>query len=304
MRRFDGASWRSCPARRHPQRDSVAAENVPLRQWHQLLDAAAVRELRLAGGERVLDVGCGEGLLARELSRVASGIRVLRIEASAEQLTGAVRMTPAVIGGSAVEYRLGDASALPLREGEWGSFDLAHARCVLEHVADPRPVVAGIVRAVRPGGRIVLQDEDHGLMHLWPEPQGFRELWKSYVRLFHQLNKDPYIGRRLVALLREAGGAPLRNMAVFCGGCAGSPTWAAAFQGLVGTLELARDPLLRAGLLNRSKLEASLASLRRWGRRSDASIWYCLMWAEAEVVRQPGASRTTSCQEMLRAIPV
>ena len=72
-----------------------------------------------------------------------------------------------------MDLRSGDALALPLRTEEWGDFDVAHARFVLEHVRDPLGVVRSMVRAVKFGGRIVLEDDDHEVIRLWPEPPGF-----------------------------------------------------------------------------------------------------------------------------------
>ena len=37
---------------------------------------------------------------------------------------------------------------------------------------DPLAVVRQMVRAVKPGGRVVLADDDHDLLRLWPEPPG------------------------------------------------------------------------------------------------------------------------------------
>jgi 2-polyprenyl-3-methyl-5-hydroxy-6-metoxy-1,4-benzoquinol methylase len=42
-----------------------------------------------------------------------------------------------------------------------GHFDVAHARFLLEHVPDPLVIVRTMVRAVRPGGRVILADDDY-----------------------------------------------------------------------------------------------------------------------------------------------
>ena len=124
-----------------------------------------------------------------------------------------------------MEFRQGDARQLPLRDEEWGTFDLAHTRFLLEHVADPLAVVAAaMARAVRPGGRIVLEDDDHEGLRLWPEPPRIRPtLWQAYQRSYEHLGNDPAIGRRLVSLLVDAGATPVRNSFVFFGSCAGDP---------------------------------------------------------------------------------
>lgn len=62
-----------------------------------------------------------------------------------------------------------------------------------------------MVRAARPGGRIILEDDDHAVLRLWPEPAGFSSLWQAYIEEYKKLGYDPYMGRRLVELLHQEG---------------------------------------------------------------------------------------------------
>src|SRR5207249_1224128 len=126
---------------------------------------------------------------------------VLAVERSAEQIAEA-RLLAARDGEEGrVEFRQGDALDPPLKPAEWGSFDVVHARFLLEHLPDPLQAVRILVEAARPGGRIVLEDDDHEVLRLWPDPPGFAELWRAYQRSFDRLGNDPYVGRRLVSLL-------------------------------------------------------------------------------------------------------
>src|SRR5207248_381216 len=143
------------------------------------------------------------------------GARVLGIERDPSQLALALRCAREEGEEALVEMRTGDALALPLRDEEWGSFDVAHARFLLEHVPNPLAVVEAMVRAVRPGGRIILEDDDHDVLRLWPEPLGVRLLWEAYMRTYDRLGNDPYAGRRLVEWLHRAGAAPVRNTWIF-----------------------------------------------------------------------------------------
>jgi SAM-dependent methyltransferase len=171
---------------------------------NDLLNAGSLREMRLQGAERVLDVGSGLGQLSRAMARSA-GARVIGVERSAEQIAEAERQAARAGEAGLVEFRQGDALRLPLRDEEWGTFDLAHTRFLLEHLREPLPVVQAMSRAVRPGGRIILEDDDHDLMRLWPEPTGFTALWLAYQRSYERLGNDPIVGRRLVSLLVDAG---------------------------------------------------------------------------------------------------
>lgn len=248
---------------------------------NELLNRACLRELELAGGEAVLDVGSGLGQFTRDMARAAgSRGRVVGIERDPKQLAGAKRLAEADHEPDLVEWRKGEALALPLKKAEWGRFDVAHARFVLEHVTEPEKVVAQMVRAVRRGGRIALSDDDHQVLRLWPEPSGLAELWQAYIRVYDRLGCDPFIGRRLVALLHEAGARPVRNHWVFFGSCAGRPEFPALVRNMIGVIETARAAITGPLALSPRQFDDTLRGVRRWGRRPDAAIWYALAWAE------------------------
>ena len=100
-------------------------------------------------GSRVVDVGCGGGLLAEGMAR--RGARVLGIDLAPEAL--AVARLHALESGLEVEYRAVSVEALA--ESATGQFDLVTCLEMLEHVPDPAAVVASTARLVRPGGNVV-----------------------------------------------------------------------------------------------------------------------------------------------------
>jgi SAM-dependent methyltransferase len=256
-------------------------EQLRLSALNDLLNEASLREIHLQGGEKILDVGCGLAQLSRALARSAgSGTPVVGIERSPEQLAEATRLARTAGEEYVVDLRQGDALALPLKDSEWGTFDIAHTRFLLEHVPDPLGVIRGMVRAVRPGGRIILEDDNHDVMRLWPEPPGFGPLWNAYMRSYDRLGNDPYIGHRLIALLFAAGAAPRRNTWIFFGSCSGSPTLEPCVENLIGVLESARETCIAAGLIERTSFEEGITALRAWKRRPDAALWFAISFAE------------------------
>jgi SAM-dependent methyltransferase len=246
---------------------------------NDLLNVGSLHEMRLHGGERVLDVGSGLGQLSRAMAR-AAGARVVGVERSAEQIVEAERQAAQAGEAGLVDFRQGDAMRLPLRDEEWGTFDLAHTRFLLEHLREPAPVVQAMLRAVRPGGRIILEDDDHDLMRLWPDPPGFTALWHAYQRSYERLGNDPLIGRRLVSLLVEAGAEPSRNTFVFFGSCVGESHFQRYVENLIGVIDGARETVVEEGLLDAESFDGAINELREWSRGAAATIWYAVAWAE------------------------
>lgn len=260
---------------------SKPKEQRRLSGLNELLNQACLRELRLIGGETVLDVGSGLGQFTRDMARAVGPVgRVMGIERDEKQIAEARRQARQAGETNLVEWRRGDALKFPLKRGEWGRLDVAHARFVLEHVSKPEQVVRQMVRAVRRGGRVVLADDDHQVIRLWPEPPGFSELWQVYMRAYEHLGCDPFVGRRLVALLRDAGASPRRNHWIFFGSCAGAPEFPAFVRNAVGVIETAREVITGPLGFSAGQFDRTLRAIRQWARRSDAAFWYGLCWAE------------------------
>ena len=251
-------------------------EQERLSRLNQLLNDAALREMNIRRGERIVDFGCGLAQLTRAMAR-AAGVRAVALERSAEQIAEALRQARAEGEEHLLEVRESDVVGASV---EPSSFDLAHARFVLEHVPDPLAVVAAMVRSVRPGGRIILQDDDHDVLRIWPEPPGLSALWQAYMRTYDRLGNDPIVGRRLVALLHEAGARPVRSTWLFFGACAGEESFPAFVENLHSILEFAREAIVSAGLLGREEVDETLAQIERVGKRPDSAFWYAVAYAE------------------------
>ncbi|MFI2370398.1 class I SAM-dependent methyltransferase [Streptomyces sp. NPDC018833] len=111
------------------------------------LDAAALQR-----GERVLDVGCGNGLTSRAAARLTVGGPVLGVDLSGPMLRVARRETERE-GLDSVRYEQADAQTHRFPEA---SFDVAISRAGSMFFADPVAAFRNIARALRPGGRLVL----------------------------------------------------------------------------------------------------------------------------------------------------
>jgi len=111
---------------------------------------AAVRATRLRAGDAAIDVACGTGKLTVELAeRVGPFGRVVGVDLAPAMVERARRAAGDLIQ---LEYRLGNALALPF---EAGSFDAATIAFGLRNLADFEAGFGELARVVRPGGRVV-----------------------------------------------------------------------------------------------------------------------------------------------------
>lgn len=100
-------------------------------------------------GERILDLGCGDGQLTERLA--ATGASVVGVDASAEMLAAA--------RSRGIDAREGSAESLPFADG---AFDAVFSNAVLHWVRDQEAMMAQVRRVLRPGGRFVAEMGGHG----------------------------------------------------------------------------------------------------------------------------------------------
>lgn len=151
--------------------------------------------LDLRTGQRVLDVGCGPGVLTTRLANRLGASSVLAIDPSAPFVEATRRRVPGV------EVREGLAENLPFADD---SFDLTVAQLVVHFMSDPVAGLAEMARVTRPGGRVAASVWDHGggrgpLTTFWQavrelDPQAHDESGMPGVREGH-----------LAELFRQAG---------------------------------------------------------------------------------------------------
>jgi SAM-dependent methyltransferase len=103
----------------------------------------------IEGARRVLDLGCGEGQVARRIE--ARGRVAFGVDPAPSQLANAMRATADATGSA--RYTLGQGEELPFRSG---AFDAVVCCLVIEHVADADRLMGEVARVLGPGGRFVL----------------------------------------------------------------------------------------------------------------------------------------------------
>lgn len=107
-----------------------------------------VGKLALQGSESVLDVGCGDGKITAEIAKLVPHGRVLGIDRSADMIALATES----IRHPNVAFAVLDAQSLDLD----GEFDAVFSNSAIHWMPNPKAVVDGIARALKPAGRIFL----------------------------------------------------------------------------------------------------------------------------------------------------
>lgn len=230
-------------------------------------------DLGLREGMRCLELGCGAGGLAVWLAdEVGRTGHVLATDLDTRFVDGQ--------GRANLDVLTHDVVTDPLTEG---TFDLIHARAVLEHIPARDDVLRTLVSALRPGGRLLLEDVDFGaptapaLAHYFSPATvaaPTERIYLAVATLFAAAGADASYGRRLPAALTGAGlrdvGAEVHAPVV----SGGTETWTR------GSIEQLADRLIGTGLTSPADIELFLATTAQpatfylpplmvsaWGRR-------------------------------------
>ena len=159
---------------------------------------AILAGLRLKGGEKVLDLGCGLGDDAFEMARlVGSQGRVVGLDASETMISEARQRAQA--RDLTVQFEIGDAQALRFEDD---TFDACRAERMLMHVPDADRAIHEMVRVTRPGGRLSVFDLDFETLMI---DSPYVEITRRITRSFCDGLKNGWIGRQLSRLLKQRG---------------------------------------------------------------------------------------------------
>jgi SAM-dependent methyltransferase len=112
------------------------------------LGATILSKLAAQPGERILDLGCGDGVLTRQIA--AAGAIVVGVDSSPEMVAAAV--------AAGLEAHVADARHLTYG----AEFDAVFSNAVLHWIHDADAVLSGVARALKPGGRFVAELGGHG----------------------------------------------------------------------------------------------------------------------------------------------
>jgi ubiquinone/menaquinone biosynthesis C-methylase UbiE len=157
---------------------------------------------------RVLDVGTGFGILPFDLatqlpvSVTGSDINPSYIE-TANDILATLTTMGEFVEGADVHFEVGDICSLP---NPSESFDIVIVREVYLYLADPMSASRELLRVLKPGGLLCVEDNDDALYVTYPPPSpAMAQLHGAITSLQRSLGGDREVGRKLSTYLEGAG---------------------------------------------------------------------------------------------------
>jgi len=161
---------------------------------------ALLARIGLRPGQSAVDLGCGpSGILGLLAAAVSPSGTVVGVDANAAHVAAARQATASLRN---VSVLAGDARHTGLPDD---AFDLVHARTLLVTIPSPAEVITEMIRIARPGGWIACQEPDAGHAVCYPPLPEWDRLTEVFRVGFTRSGADLLLGRRLPAMLWQAG---------------------------------------------------------------------------------------------------
>ncbi len=176
-------------------------------ETHRLIEQEAaeathlpLQRLRIEPGHRVLDAGCGPGLITRKLAeQVGPTGEVVAIDLSAPRLASA---KGACDGVPQVNFAVADIRNTGLPDA---SFDRVWSQFVLEYVPDRTSALRELIRVTRSGGRIGVSEIDGLGLNNFPFPAEVEAGCRTLVEALAPTGFDLFVGRKLFSEFKLLG---------------------------------------------------------------------------------------------------
>ncbi len=210
---------------------------------------------------RVLDLGCGTGILTRHVASRLPEAEVLGVDLDESRLAFARQHG----GIENLRFEKCDFRYLPFEDE---SFDLVFSRFVLIFVPDPGGAIQEMVRVTRPGGSVVCRDMVHDGIWYSPEKPAFAAVLSEVVSFMKSRGFEPSQGLHLAPAMVRAGLEGVHVEGQTHGGLAATPAFEFHRENWLATLEGFRETL--------AHLEPGLLELALGELRSDAPDQFLL----------------------------
>ncbi len=179
--------------------------------WDDEFTEFLAETLKPRSGNRILDVGCGEGLAEVALGRLhISQVRLVGVDLVLDKVLKASQETAS--HNQRVNFAAADACRLPFKDG---AFDSIYCVAVLQHVNDVEAAVAEFARVTAPRGRVIAVEPDNSASYGFSSAPAGRRAFELSRTFFNALSgqqsdgRASAVGPNLPRLFSERGIEPL-----------------------------------------------------------------------------------------------
>ena len=156
----------------------------------------------LKEGDRVLDIGCGNGIITEELAKiVGEKVEVVGIDFDKNIIT--IAKNNLQKSNLNIAYKIND----PTKENMFkdNKFDFIHSRYFLTHINNPINMIRKLSELLTNNGILYIEDIDYSGIFSYPTNSSFDKYVEFYTKLSQLSGGNPYIGKELYNLLFKTG---------------------------------------------------------------------------------------------------
>lgn len=249
----------------------------PSHTWRTLENSAGYLLPHIAPGMKVLDLGCGFGVMSVDFATHVPEGHVTGIDQNSDVLVKA-RAYAVERSVTNVDFIVGSILELPFPDA---TFDITHAHQVLQHVSDPVQTLREMKRVTKPGGIIAARETDFEGSVWYPEIEGMVEWRDLYTRVARARGGEPAAGRRLHVWARHAGLDPARIVCTSGTWCISTTEeraiWSELWSSQLPQAHI-QDVAIRHDIATKEGIERLVEVWKQWGAHEDA--WFSTLAGE------------------------
>jgi ubiquinone/menaquinone biosynthesis C-methylase UbiE len=227
----------------------------------------------LKPGIKLLDCGCGPGTITLGFAKVITPGTVTGIDIGSSQISIA-RENALKQAISNADFLEANSYELPFAEN---SFDAAFSHALLEHLQEPTKALQELLRVLKPGGVLGVRTPDWGGFLIAPSNAQLDKAIEYYKLLQQRNGGNPYVGRQLRGLLRQAGFTDIKASASY--ECYENLSAIAQYLALRIESSPSQDQAVQRGWTDLQSLESMSSALREWSQHPDGI--FAQAWCEA-----------------------